>query len=75
MSPKGQKGTQKVDDILDLMDQSRKVKNNPNLYQSLNKRVRKECHEAEEECLNKKCCNIEACNILKCSEELYEEIN
>jgi len=37
--------------------------------------MRKECHEAKEEWLNKKCDNIEACSISKCSKEIYEEIN
>ena len=64
-----------TENILNLMDDRRKVKNtDEHRYQEINKRIRKECLLAKEEWMDENCTKIE--QMAKCNaKEMYANIN
>ena len=64
-----------TENILNLMDDRRKVKNiDEHQYQEINKRIRKECLLAKEEWMDENCTKIE--QMAKCNaKEMYANIN
>ena len=64
-----------TENILNLMDDKRKVKNiNEHRYQEINKRIHKECLLAKEECMDENCTKVE--QMAECNaEEMYVDVN
>ena len=48
-----------TEDILNLMEERRKAKNDDNLYNRINKTIRNNCNEAKEQWINSQCQEIE----------------
>ena len=61
-------------DILDLMEERRKLKKEVPEYKKLNKRIKKKCNEAKEEWINEQCQEIEQ-NQSKNSKYIHSKIN
>ena len=62
-----------TEDILDLMEQRRQVKNNRQKYETLHKEISKKCDEAKEKWIIDKCRNIELHH--RCTEQkMYKNI-
>ena len=60
-------------EILELMDERRMLKNNNTQYQELNKVIRKKSNEAKEMWLSNKCSQIEANSLKKCTKKMHDE--
>ena len=60
--------------ILDLMEERRKLKNDEAEYKILNKKIRRECNAAKEEWINRQCQEIEQ-NQCKDSKYIHTKIN
>ena len=57
--PRAQKQDWMTAEILELMDERMKMKNQTGEYELLDKKVRKMCREAKDNFYNKKCAEIE----------------
>ncbi|GFS27117.1 RNA-directed DNA polymerase from mobile element jockey-like [Elysia marginata] len=50
-----------TNEILEIMDKRKQVKNDKDAYETLHKQIRKKCDEAKEKWLNEKCKNMDLC--------------
>ena len=63
-----------TEEILELMNIRKKVKNNPAEYRMLNKQIQKKCREAKESWIRSKCNEIERKDKHNATKQMYADI-